>query len=533
MKRTIIWTLVVAAVATMTMTGRGQQAAIKKLVNAQFAISQFYVDTINTDKLVESAIKGMLDKLDPHSTYTTPSETKDLEEPLVGNFSGIGIQFNMKEDTLYVIQTIVGGPSERVGILAGDRIVEVNDTVIAGVKMKNSAIMKRLRGPKGTKVDVLVKRRGVAEPIKFRITRDNIPLYSIDAAYMADKVTGYIRISRFAEKTFKEFKEAVAKLKKQGMQQLIIDLTDNGGGYLQIATELANEFLEDGQTIVYTKGNNSPRYDAKAQGFGTLKDMRLVIMVNQYSASASEILSGAIQDWDRGVIVGRRTFGKGLVQRPFRFEDGSMIRLTVARYYTPSGRCIQKPYDVDDKEAYTKDIYNRFMDGELAHADSIHFADSLKYTTLKNHRIIYGGGGIMPDEFVPLDTTEYTNYYRDLLAKGSINRYAVSYVDNNRKALQKRFKNVSDYDAGFDVDDEMMRELCKFGDADSVKYNEEQFLKSREMLRNVVKALIARDIYTDPAAFYVVSNKRNDIFKRALEVINDNRVYHEKLEKDK
>lgn len=516
-----------------TVAVRGQQAAMKKLINAQFAISQFYVDSIGSDKLVEDAIRGMLDKLDPHSTYTTPAETKDMEEPLVGNFSGIGIQFNMKEDTLYVIQTIVGGPSERVGILAGDRIVEVNDTVIAGVKMKNSAIMKRLRGPKGTKVDVLVKRRGVPEPIKFRITRDNIPLYSIDAAYMADANTGYIRISRFAEKTYKEFKEAVAKLKKQGMKQLIVDLTDNGGGYLQIATDLANEFLSKDQTIVYTQGNNSPRYDAAAQGTGTLQDMKVVVMVNQYSASASEILSGALQDWDRGVIVGRRTFGKGLVQRPFRFEDGSMIRLTVARYYTPSGRCIQKPYDAGDKEAYAKDIYNRYMDGELAHADSIHFADSLKYSTLKNHRIIYGGGGIMPDEFVPLDTLEYTDYYRDLLAKGSINRYVVTYVDNNRKQLQKTYKKLDEFDAKFIIDDTMMNELCKFGEADSVKFNEEQFNKSREMIRSIVKALIARDVYTDPAAFYVVSNKRNDIFKKALEIINDDRIYNQKLGNNK
>lgn len=533
MKRTKIVILAVLALIVVTSAVRGQQAAMKKLINAEFAISQFYVDSISGDKLVEDAIRGMLDKLDPHSTYTTPAETKDMEEPLVGNFSGIGIQFNMKEDTLYVIQTIVGGPSERVGILAGDRIVEVNDTVIAGVKMKNSDIMKRLRGPKGTKVDVLVKRRGVTEPINFRITRDNIPLYSIDAAYMADAKTGYIRISRFAEKTYREFKEAVAKLKKQGMKQLIIDLTDNGGGYLQIATDLANEFLDRGETIVYTQGNNSPRYDAKAEGSGTLKDMKVVIMVNQYSASASEILSGAIQDWDRGVIVGRRTFGKGLVQRPFRFEDGSMIRLTIARYYTPSGRCIQKHYDAGDKEAYAKDIYNRYMDGELAHADSIHFADSLKYTTLKNHRIIYGGGGIMPDVFVPLDTVEYTNYYRDLLAKGSINRYVVSYVDNNRKQLQKTYKKMEDFDACFAVDDAMMDELRKFGEADSVKFNEEQYAKSCEMLRNIVKALIARDVYTDPAAFYVVSNKRNDIFKKALEIINDDKTYRQKLQPSK
>lgn len=522
-----------AVFAVMLISGvANAQTQIKKLLNAEFAISNFYVDSVNEEKVVEDAIRGMLDKLDPHSTYTTASETKDLEEPLQGNFSGVGIQFNMKEDTLYVIQTIVGGPSERVGILAGDRIIEVNDTVIAGVKMKNTDIMKRLRGPKGTKVDVLVKRRGVADPIHFRITRDNIPLYSIDAAYMADENTGYIRISRFAEKTYDEFMDAVKKLKKQGMKQIIIDLTDNGGGYLQIAADLANEFLQEGQTIVYTEGNNTPRYDAKAEGFGSLQDMKVVVMVNQYSASASEILSGALQDWDRGVIVGRRTFGKGLVQRPFRFEDGSMIRLTIARYYTPSGRCIQKPYEAGDRESYAKDIYNRYLDGELAHVDSIHFADSLKYTTLKNHRVIYGGGGIMPDEFVPLDTMDFTDYYRDMLAKGTINRYVVTYVDNNRKKLEKTYKSMDDFEAKFDVSEAMMTELRQFGEADSIKFNEEQYAKSAERLRNVVKSLIARDVYTDPAAYYVVSNKRDDIFLKALEIINDDRLYYSKLSEE-
>lgn len=529
MKKGFLFLIVLAAAAIATGSVSGQKQ-MKKLINAEFAISQFYVDSVSSDKLVEDAIRGMLDKLDPHSSYTTPEETKDLEEPLQGNFSGIGIQFNMKEDTLYVIQTIVGGPSERVGILAGDRIIEVNDSVIAGVKMKNSDIMKRLRGPKGTEVSVLVKRRNTPDPIKFRIIRDDIPLYSIDAAYMADATTGYIRISRFAEKTHKEFTDAVKKLQKQGMRQIIIDLSDNGGGYLQIAADLANEFLEKGQTIVYTQGNNSPRYDAEARGGGSLRDNKVVIMVNQYSASASEILSGAIQDWDRGVIVGRRTFGKGLVQRPFRFDDGSMIRLTIARYYTPSGRCIQKPYEAGDKKSYDKDIYNRYKDGELTSADSIHFADSLRYTTLKHHRIIYGGGGIMPDEFVPLDTLEYTDYYRDLLAKGVINRYVITYIDNNRKLILKKYKTVDDFDKRFAVGDDMLAELCKMGESDGIKLDEEQFGKSKELLRNVVKALLARDAYTDPAAFYMVSNHRNPIFLRALEIINDDKLYNSKLE---
>lgn len=515
--------------AVLTATAQSRESNMKKLMNAQFAISQFYVDSVDEDKLTEDAIRGMLDELDPHSSYTTPSETKELEEPLQGNFSGIGIQFNMKEDTLYVIQTVAGGPSEQLGIIAGDRITHVNDTLIAGVGMKNTDIMKRLRGPKGTTVDVLVVRRDLSDPIHFRITRDDIPLYSIDAAYMVDKITGYIRISRFGEKTYEEFRDAAKELKRKGMKQIIIDLSDNGGGYLQTATQIANEFLESGQSIVYTQGRSQPRYDATAVGAGMLRDVKVVVMVNQYSASASEILAGAIQDWDRGVIVGRRTFGKGLVQRPFRFEDGSMMRLTTARYYTPAGRCIQKPYEPGDRESYSKDIYNRYLDGELANADSIHFADSLKYTTLRTGRVIYGGGGIMPDEFVPIDTTEYSKYYRDLLAKGTINRYVVTYVDNNRKLILKDYKNIDKFADDFIVSDEMLSELIEYGQADGVEFDEEQWQRSRELVRNVVCALIARDTYTDPAAYYVIANRRNPIFKSALKIISDDQIYTDKL----
>ena len=382
-----------------------RNGSMQKLLNAQYAINNFYVDTVNEDKLIEEAIKGMLESLDPHSTYTDPKETKELEEPLQGEFSGIGIQFNMKQDTLYVIQTIVGGPSEKVGILAGDRIVIVNDTVIAGVKMKNSDIQKRLRGKKGTKVTVQVKRGNNPELITFRITRDNIPLYSVDASYMIDEKTGYIQISRFGAKTHEEMVDAIEKLSNQGMKQLIIDLGDNGGGYLNAAVDMCNEFLTRRQLIVYTKGDKSPRQDANADGFGNYKDLKLVVIVDQYSASASEIFSGAMQDWDRAVIVGRRTYGKGLVQRPFRFEDGSMMRLTVARYYTPSGRCIQKPYTKGSKKQYEEDLLDRSKEGEYYHLDSIQFNDSLTYKTLKNERTIYGGGGIMPDVFVPLVLT--------------------------------------------------------------------------------------------------------------------------------
>lgn len=530
MKRILYAMALVAVVAMMPASMSGQKQ-LKKLMNAEFAISQFYVDSVNEDKLVEDAIRGMLEQLDPHSSYSTPEETRELEEPLEGEFSGIGIQFNMQQDTLYVIQTIVGGPAERVGMLAGDRIVQVEDTVIAGMKMRNTRIMKMLRGKKGSKVNVMVKRRGTAELIPFRITRDDIPLYSIDATYMADSNTGYVKVSRFGKKTDDEFNKALSELSDKGMTQLIIDLTNNGGGYLQTAVELANTFLERGNGIVYTQGNNSSRYDAKANGRGKLADdkFKVVVMVDQYSASASEILAGALQDWDRAVIVGRRTFGKGLVQRPFRFEDGSMIRLTVARYYTPSGRCIQKPYTAGDREGYEKDIYNRFLDGELANADSIHLPDSLKYSTLKSGRVIYGGGGIMPDVFVPLDTTEFSDYYRDLVARGTINQYVIDYVDKYRKELPARYATVADYDRSFVVDSTMLHDLKLSGMRDSIEFDSVQYVRSKALIADVVKALIARDVYADVSAYNMVINHRDPIFKEALRVINDDARYRELL----
>ena len=530
MKRILYAMALVAVVAMMPASMSGQKQ-LKKLMNAEFAISQFYVDSVNEDKLVEDAIKGMLEQLDPHSSYSTPEETRELEEPLEGEFSGIGIQFNMQQDTLYVIQTIVGGPAERVGMLAGDRIVQVEDTVIAGMKMRNTRIMKMLRGKKGSKVNVMVKRRGTAELIPFRITRDDIPLYSIDATYMADRNTGYVKVSRFGKKTDDEFNKALSELSDKGMTQLIIDLTNNGGGYLQTAVELANTFLERGNGIVYTQGNNSSRYDAKANGRGKLADdkFKVVVMVDQYSASASEILAGALQDWDRAVIVGRRTFGKGLVQRPFRFEDGSMIRLTVARYYTPSGRCIQKPYTAGDREGYEKDIYNRFLDGELANADSIHLPDSLKYSTLKSRRVIYGGGGIMPDVFVPLDTTEFSDYYRDLVARGTINQYVIDYVDKHRKELSARYATVADYDRSFVVNSTMLHDLKLSGMRDSIEFDSVQYVRSKALIADVVKALIARDVYADVSAYNMVINHRDPIFKEALRVINDDARYRELL----
>lgn len=526
--RTII---ALALIGMVAASAQRLPEALQKLINAEYAITSCYVDSVDQNKLVEDAITGMLGKLDPHSTYTGAQETKEMEEPLQGEFSGIGIQFNMQKDTLYVIQTIAGGPSERVGIVAGDRIVSVNDTTIAGVKMKNTDIMKRLRGKKGTKVTVQVKRAGTPKLITFRITRDKIPLYSVDAKYMIDDTTGYVRISRFGAKTYDEMMEALKALEAKGMRQLVLDLSDNGGGYLQAAIEMSNEFLDDGNMIVYTEGSNTPRSEARAQGNGRYRHLPMVVMVNQYSASAAEIFTGAMQDWDRAVVVGRRTFAKGLVQRPFRFADGSMMRLTIARYHTPSGRCIQKPYTKGNRRDYDEDIVRRLKDGEYYNIDSIQFNDSLRYTTLRNHRTIYGGGGIMPDVYVPIDTSEYSNYYRDMVAKGIVNQYCLGYVDKHRKELQRRYATVADFDRNFEVTDAEMQKFIDMGTADSVKFDAKQYATSREVLRSIIKGLIARDVYTDPSAYTVIVNHRNRDLKAALEVLNDHKRYSMLLKK--
>ncbi|MDE7402811.1 MAG: S41 family peptidase [Muribaculaceae bacterium] len=526
MKKLIYFVITLCAAGLAASAVMAQQGLPpdQKLRIAEMIVADYYVDTVNQEKLVETAIKSMLEELDPHSSYSNPEETKELNEPLQGNFSGIGITFNMNRDTLYVIQTVSGGPSEKVGIMAGDRIIMVNDTSIAGVKMKNSDIMKRLRGPKGTKVDVKVLRRaaGASDTIDFRITRADIPIYSVDAAYMADPITGYIRINRFAAETGEEFAKAVKELRRKGMQQLILDLTDNGGGYLNAAVELLGEILEPGQKAVYTEGRQSPRYDFRAQPKGKnslLGNDRLVVMVNQNSASASEITSGAIQDWDRGVIVGRRSFGKGLVQRPFPFPDGSMMRLTVAHYYTPTGRDIQKPYKQGEGSEYRKDILDRFHSGELMHADSIKYVDSLKVNTLKSGRIIYGGGGISPDLFVPLDTTAFTKYYRDVVAKGALNQYVVGYVDANRKALKKKYKSDDDFVKNFTVTPEMFEALYQTAKAEGVEPNPEQAEISKPLFELNIKGLIGRDLF-EQSTFYKVFNIYDPIFKEALRVIN-------------
>lgn len=501
----------------------------RKLLMAEQVIERFYVDSVDAGNMVQDAIVAMLKTLDPHSSYSDPEETKELTTPLEGNFSGIGVQFNMLNDTLFVIQTTSGGPSEKVGILPGDRIVQAGDSVIAGRKLPNSRIIKILRGPKGSEVDLKVLRRGEAQPIVFHVVRDDIPVYSVDAAYMADPTTGYIRVSRFGEETDKEFEAALEKLRKQGMQNLIVDLEDNGGGYLQAAHQLASHFLDKGDMVVYTDAPKMGRTVYAVEKPGNFNKGRLVIMANQYSASASEILSGAVQDNDRGLIVGRRTFGKGLVQRPFPFPDGSMIRLTVSRYYTPSGRSIQKPYAPGDEESYRKDMLHRYEAGEFSSADSIHLPDSLRFETLHNHRPVYGGGGIMPDLFVPIDTTAFTPYYRNLVAKGILNRFCITYVDRNRSQLNREYPDVDAFIAKFSVDSAMIDDIVKLGVADSVKLDSVQLERSRPMIETIVKGVIARDLFDTSAYFRVVNPQLSPVYREALGLINDERRYNRLL----
>ena len=505
----------------------GSDAPIRKLQIAEMAISNLYVDTVDENKLVEDGIRGMIEKLDPHSSYATAKETKEMNEPLQGSFEGIGVQFNMVQDTLLVIQPIVNGPSERVGILAGDRIVSVNDTAIAGVKMSKEEIMKRLRGAKGSKVRLGIVRRGIAGMLYFTVTRDKIPVKTLDAAYMIRPKVGYIRIGSFGLTTYNEFMEAVNMLKNNGMKDLILDLEENGGGYLLAAVQIANEFLKRNDLIVYTQGRRAPRQEYRADGTGKLLDGKVVVLINEYTASAAEIVTGAIQDQDRGEVVGRRSFGKGLVQRPIDFADGSMIRLTIAHYYTPSGRCIQKPYKKGEALDYAMDIEKRFEHGELYSADSIHFADSLKYKTLRKQRVVYGGGGIMPDYFVPLDTTQYTRFHRQLAARSYIINANLKYIDVNRKQLRNRFATFTDFNARYEVPESFVNDVLEAAAKDNIKPKDEQELQQTlPRLRLQLKALVARDLW-DMSEYFQVINEENPIVRKAVELFEQAESNHQ------
>ena len=504
------------------LQGIKDKEAVLKYITAMAYIENLYVDSVDTQKITEASLKGMLEKLDPHSTYATPKEVKEFKEPLDGAFDGIGVQFKILEDTLIVIQPVIKGPSEKVGVIAGDRIITVNDTAIAGVKMSKEEIMKRLRGPKGTKVKLGILRSGIKDMLYFTVTRDKIPVKSIDAVYMIRPQIGYIRIGSFGATTYSEFAEGLKDLKKKGMRDLIIDLEDNGGGYLQAAVEIANEFLASNELIVYTKGRVIQRQEFKANGNGMMQDGKVVILTNEFTASAAEIVSGAIQDQDRGIIIGRRTFGKGLVQRPVDLPDGSMIRLTVAHYYTPSGRCIQKPYKKGEKEAYAHDLDNRFKRGEFTNADSIHFADSLKFETLKQHRTVYGGGGIMPDYFVPLDTTRYTAFHKQLAAKQIILNSNLKYMDKNRAQLKKQYRTFEDFNEKYQVPESYINSIFEEGKKNKIEpKDEKEKQKTLEYLCPQLKALIARDLW-DLTEYFRIWNENSDIIKKALEVLETN-----------
>ena len=522
MKRSIIAAaalIMVHCLQAQQFSNKGKESPLGKLSIAEWSITNLYVDSVDENKLVEDAIRGMLEKLDPHSAYSTPKETKQMNEPLSGSFEGIGVQFNMMEDTLVVIQPTTKGPSEKVGIIAGDRIVGVNDTAIAGVKMSREEIMRRLRGPKGTVARLKIVRQGIKDTLLFNVVRDKIPVKSIDAAYMVRPGVGLIRIGNFGATTYQEFMEALSQLKQEGMTDLLLDLQGNGGGYLQAAADIGSEFLQQGDLIVYTEGRRVPRRDYKAQTSGRFRQGRVIVLVDEYTASAAEIVTGAIQDQDRGLVVGRRTFGKGLVQRPIDLPDGSMIRLTIAHYYTPSGRCIQKPYEKGKQKDYAMDVVNRLKHGELTNKDSIHFADSLKYYTLHKHRTVYGGGGIMPDYFVPLDTLRYTKFHRELAAKSVIVNQNLRYMDQYRKKLKKQYPTFAQFKADYSVPQSYIDTILKEGEKQNIKpKDDEELQKTLPYLKIQLKALVARDLW-DMSEYYSIFNEESDIVKKALELL--------------
>ena len=481
-------------------------------------INYAYVDTIDEKKISDDAIRNLLKELDPHSVYIPAEELKEVNEPLVGNFEGIGVQFSILEDTIMITQTISGGPSEKLGLRAGDRIVKIDGNSVANIGIKNNDVLKKLRGNKGTKVKVDVYRRGNNGLIPFTITRDKIPLYSVDAAYMVTPTVGYIKISRFADSTVEEFKQALEKLKAQKVESIILDLSDNGGGYLNRAIELADEFLSNGKEVVYTIGKNNPRQDNYSTSVGGFEKGKVIVLVNESSASASEIVSGALQDWDRALIVGRRTFAKGLVQKPFPLPDGSAVRLTIARYYTPSGRCIQKHYEPGD-ENYDMDISMRYQHGELYHADSIKFIDSLKCKTMGG-RVVYGGGGIMPDVFVGLDTSMGSKYYDELRRNGILNEFTLNYVDANRAMLLGKYKDVYQFKNDFKITKDFLEDFIAYAEKKNIKRDNVGIKTSEKLITTQLKALIARDLW-DTNAYYVIINDINVFMVKALQCLED------------
>lgn len=487
-----------------------------KINKALYYVLNDYVDSVPVGEINEDVIPAILKNLDPHSVYIPAKDFSKYNEPLTGNFSGIGVLFNMNEDTVAIIRPITNGPSELVGILPGDRIVEVEGTVVAGVGMDSDEIVSMLKGEKGTPVKIKVKRWGEPELIEFEIIRDDIPIYSVDVHYMVTDDIGYVKISNFAQTTYREFLTAIEELKSKGMKKIIVDLRSNGGGIMDAAIGIADQFLEEGRLVVYTQGRSRPRKNDYSTSKGLLKKDDLVILIDEFSASASEILAGAIQDNDRGLIVGRRSFGKGLVQEQMNFADGSAIRLTVAKYYTPTGRSIQKPYD-EGREEYYNDLSNRYMHGEFTNVDSISFSDSLKFVT-PGGKIVYGGGGIMPDIFVPVDTTYYSAYLNRITNLGLTHRFAFQYTDIYRDELEK-LTSVEEIQAYLD-DQQLKREFLEFATDKGVKQNAEEFSISEEFILTQIRAYIARNII-DNEGYYPVVSRLDETLQVAIDTLSE------------
>ena len=478
-----------------------------------------YLESVNVDSLVEQAIITVLEDLDPHSNYFSAKDLEEANEPLVGNFEGIGIQFNILKDTILVLSTISGGPSEKVGLQAGDKIINVDNENVAGIGIKNQGVMELLRGPKGTDVTVGIERAGRKKLIDFTITRDKIPLFSVDAGYMADPQTGYIKVNRFAASTADEFREDLNKLKAEGMKNLIIDFRGNSGGYLNTAMEIGNELLGGRKLIVYTEGRAYPRQNAYADETGGWTEGKLVILIDEGSASASEIVSGAVQDWDRGLLIGRRSFGKGLVQRPFSLPDGSAVRLTVQRYYTPSGRSIQRSY-AGGKQDYYKETLRRLESGELTDGLLSDVPDSLKYYTQQSKRLVYGGGGILPDIFLGLDTSFVSDYYDDVVGKGILNQFAITYVNKHREALHSQYATPRDFADQYRFEPAFWKEFTDYAAAEGVEYDQEKAAPSETRLKWLLEAMVARNLW-DIEAYFMVVNREDPVFQRALQAMSD------------
>jgi len=493
-------------------------------------IESFYVDTTNINKLTENAISEMLSTLDPHSIYISKDEVAEMNQPLEGNFEGIGISFNVFQDTLMVMTTIPGGPAEMVGLRPGDRIVKVDAKSIVNIGLKTADVYKLLRGDKGTTVNLIVIRKGEHAPLEFTIIRDKIPIFSLDASFMLNKETAYIKLNKFAATTIDEYKVAIKELSdKAKVKNLVLDLRGNGGGFLGAAYELANQFLEEKKLIVYTEGTHSPRRDYFSTTRGDFIQGNLIVLIDEGSASASEIVSGAIQDWDRGVLIGRRTYGKGLVQQPFPLNDGSMIRLTTAHYYTPAGRNIQKPYK-DDIKNYKNEYFKRFTNGEMFNKDSISLPDSLMIKTLVTKRKVYGGGGIMPDIFVPMDTSIYYRYSNNLIRKNVLFPFVVGFIDKNRDQIKTKYKSVADFKDNFHVTDIMMDELIKAGEKEGIKKDEESLKISGVIIARQIKALVARDMF-DMGAYYQIMIEDDKEVEKALEILSDQKGFNRYLNK--